>query len=93
MRKAALPEIEVQQIIKKLAYGLSDVYDKNIIHRDLNINNVVIHIPDLEPSQEELQDPGAYLKKLGRERKTRLKDLTKIKFEVKIIDYGLSCIL
>ena len=60
LRKAALPEIEVQLIIKKLVHCLNDVYEKKIIHRDLNINNVVLHIPDLEPAEDELQNPAAY---------------------------------
>ena len=59
----------------------------------MNINNVVLHIPELEPTEEELQDPVSYFKKLRKETRHLLKDLTKVKFEVKIIDYGLSCIL
>ena len=31
LRKSPLPEVEVQLIIKKLAYGLNSVYEKNII--------------------------------------------------------------
>ena len=65
----------------------------NIIHRDLNINNVCLHIPALEPNEEELQNPGKYLRKHHLMRKELMKDLNKIKFEVKIVDYGLSKIL
>ena len=53
----------------------------------------MLHIPELEPTDEELQDPVAYFKKLRKEQRQKLKDLTKLNFEVKIIDYGLSCIL
>ena len=59
----------------------------------MNINNVVLHIPALEPREDELQDPFKYMNKLRFMRNDMLMDLTKIKFEVKIIDYGLSRIL
>ena len=59
----------------------------------MNINNVVLHIPALEPRDYELDDPFKYLKKLKFMRNEMLMDLTTIKFDVKIIDYGLSRIL
>lgn len=53
-RNRPLREAEVQKIIKKLAKGLDVIYQLKIIHRDLNINNVCLHIPVLEPKEEEL---------------------------------------
>ena len=50
-RENPLSEIEVQKIVQKLARGLNAMYERNIMHRDLNINNVMLHFPDLEPSQ------------------------------------------
>ena len=63
-------------VIKKVVSGLNSIYEKNIIHRDLNINNVVLHIPHLEPTENDLLDPIDYLKKLANERKNVLSDLT-----------------
>ena len=37
-------------MIIKLSKSLNMIYEKNIIHRDLNINNVMIHFPELEPT-------------------------------------------
>ena len=37
---------------------MNAIYEKNIMHRDLNINNVMLHFSDLEPTLEEMQDPG-----------------------------------
>ena len=59
----------------------------------MNIGNVVLHIPTLEPRYDELQNPFKYLRKLDFMRDEMIMDLTTIKFEVKIIDYGLSRIL
>ena len=93
LRQGPLPEAETQLIIKKVVCGLNSIYEKNIIHRDLNINNVVIHLPTLEPTETDLLDPMSYIKKLIVERESLLNDLTKVDFQVKIIDYGLSKLL
>ena len=42
--------------------GVNAIYEKEIVHRDININNVMLHFPDLEPSEEELQDPTLLIK-------------------------------
>ena len=93
LRQGPLPEAETQLIIRKVVQGLNSIYEKNIIHRDLNINNVVIHLPKLEPTGTDLLDPISYLKRLAAEREALLSDLTKVDFQVKIIDYGLSKLL
>ena len=51
-----MQEKEVQQITLKLARALKSMYDKKIFHRDLNINNVMLHFPDIEPRKQDLQD-------------------------------------
>ena len=66
-------EGEAQLIVRKLTSSLNGVYAKGIIHRDLNVNNVLLHFPCLEPSQEELQDPRV-LEKLAKRRKAIIKD-------------------
>lgn len=51
----------------------------------------MLHIPELEPDEEDLQDLQEYkYEKLQWLREEKLKDLINTKFEVKIIDYGLS---
>ena len=67
------------------------MYDRRIIHRDLNVNNVMLHIPELEPNEEDLKDLEEYLlEKLYPIREKMLKDLRNVNFQVKIIDYGIS---
>ena len=91
-RETPLSEIEVQKIVQKLARGLNSMYERNIMHRDLNINNVMLHFPELEPTDEELQDPHL-LQKLEAIRLTKFKNLVDVDFNVKIIDFGLSTII
>ena len=55
-RESQMQEKEVQQITLKLARALKSMYDKKIFHRDLNINNVMLHFPDIEPRKQDLQD-------------------------------------
>ena len=54
---------------------------------------MVLHLPKLEPTGTDLLDPISYLKKLAAQREVLLSDLTKVDFQVKIIDYGLSKLL
>ena len=60
IRGGAIEEREAQIIIQKLAKGLKILYDKRIIHRDLNVNNVMLHIPELEPDEVDLMDLEEY---------------------------------
>ena len=53
-RNGPLSEAEAQAIVHKLANGLADLQNKKIMHRDININNVVLHFPRLEPTPEDL---------------------------------------
>ena len=51
----------------------------------------MLHIPELEPNEEDLNNLENYkYEKLYCLREEKLKDLINTKFEVKIIDYGLS---
>ena len=47
-------------IIKQLCYGLASLKSREIMHRDININNVVLHFPSLEPTQQDLLNPTDY---------------------------------
>ena len=53
----------------------------------------MLHIPALEPTEEDLQEPQQFITKVYVIRQQLLKDLTKASFDVKIVDYGLSRIL
>ena len=46
-RDTHFSEKELQVMMQQLAKGLSKVYERSIIHRDLNVNNVMLHFPDI----------------------------------------------
>ena len=62
--------------------GFDDMMSVLVIHRDLKLQNIMLHFPNneelLNMSKPEM---NAWLKKI---------DLTKINFEVKIADFGFS---
>ena len=76
---------EARIIIKQLVSGIKDVWDLGIIHRDMKLANILLHFPD-KPELESLtkQHKRAFLQTV---------DLTRIEFQVKISDFGLSTIL
>ena len=78
--------------MRKLCASLHSTFKLGIIHRDININNVLIHVHAIEQSEEQLQDADL-LDNILTLRENLLKDLTKVDFEVKIADYGLSRVL
>ena len=92
LRRSQLQEVEIQMIMQKLCKALNATYQLGIIHRDLNINNVLLHVPAIERNENDMQDPDL-CENLVFLRNMLLKDLTKIEFQVKIADYGLSRIL
>jgi len=66
-------------------HGIKDIWALGIIHRDVKLANILINFPN-KPELEGLtkQQKRAFLHSV---------DLTKVHFEVKISDYGLSTIL
>ena len=61
------------------------------MHRDINISNVVLHFPCLEPKPEDYRNPIEYASSLNEKLSEILRgNLLQQDFEVKIVDYGLS---
>ena len=54
-RETPLKENEIQCILAKIADGLNELYKRNILHRDFNINNIMLHFPDYLPIGKELE--------------------------------------
>ena len=54
-RETELGEVEIQNILWKIADGLNELYKRNIVHRDININNIMLHFPDIMPTGTELE--------------------------------------
>ena len=69
--------------MSKLVRGFYDMMVALIIHRDLKLQNIMLHFPDHIDE----------IKEMNKEEKRRfLKDIdmTKTRFEVKIADFGFS---
>ena len=57
------------------------------------MNNVLLHFPELKPTEAELQDPQLLVKLEQKRQMLIEQDLSMVQFEVKIADYGLSRVL
>lgn len=71
--------------MRKLVYGIKDIWRLNIIHRDMKLANILLHFPE-NPELGALtkNEKRAWLQKV---------DLRATNFEAKISDFGLSTIL
>ena len=69
---------------------LGDLHVRNIQHRNLTINDVMVHFPELEPTMEEMQDPNvlSILDRMEDQIIQSIQNLTDANFSVKIIDFG-----
>ena len=71
--------------MKQVAIGLRDVWSLNIIHRDMKLANMLLNFPDYpELATMNRKRKRAFLKTV---------DLMKVRFSVKISDFGLSTVL
>lgn len=73
----------IQTIMRQLVTGFSDMMSVLVIHRDLKLQNIMLNFPE---NDEELIN----MNKEERKKFLRTVDLLKIKFEIKIADFGFS---
>ena len=74
-KKKIFPEREAKKILKQIVSGFRHLYANQVIHRDLKLDNLLIHFPN----RDNLTPFNAHEI-----------DLTKEPFEVKIADFGYS---
>mmetsp|Transcript_4770 Transcript_4770/g.8171 ORF Transcript_4770/g.8171 Transcript_4770/m.8171 type:complete len:267 (+) Transcript_4770:347-1147(+) len=73
----------VQKIMYQLVFGFYDMMAVLVIHRDLKLQNIMLHFPDMG---DELMN----MNKEERKRFLKSVDLNKVRFEIKIADFGFS---
>lgn len=73
----------IQQILFQLVNGFYDMMKELVIHRDLKLQNIMLHFPDETERLKSLT---------SSEKKEYLKtvDLLTTRFEIKIADFGFS---
>jgi serine/threonine protein kinase len=76
------PEI-IQKIMFQLVHGFFDMMAVLVIHRDLKLQNIMLHFPDMT-------DKLLAMSKEEKRNFLRTVDLTKVNFEIKIADFGFS---
>ena len=83
MKNWKLPPNIVQKIMYQLVTGFSDMMDVLVIHRDLKLQNIMLHFPD---------DSERILNMSKEQKKQFLREINmnQINFEVKIADFGFS---
>jgi len=71
--------------MRSVVLGIKDIWELSVIHRDMKRANIVLNFPDNpEMLRMNRNEKKAFLQTV---------DFTKIKFEAKIADFGLSTIL
>lgn len=82
--KRKLNQVEISIITRKVVCGCKEIWDLNIIHRDIKLANILLHFPD-NPEIDKLAKTRkmAFLKEF---------DLTTGNFKCYISDFGLSTI-
>ena len=83
--RKSLTYLEVSLILRQVVIGLNDVWKLNVIHRDMKLANILLHFPD----NPEVSRMSHTLKR----NFLATVDLTIIRFQAKISDFGLSTIL
>ena len=83
--KGTIRQEEARIIISQVVAGIRDVWALQIIHRDMKLANILLHFPD-KPEMENMN-------KMQKKQFLYSVDLTRVEFQVKISDFGLSTIL
>ncbi len=92
--KGQLSETESRVILRKLVFGLHDLFEFDIVHRDLKLANIMLHFPIRDKilvGNQEYTDMDL----ISMDTKQKLDflakiDLMSIDFQVKIADFGFS---
>ena len=71
MVKRKFKENEAKTILKQLVEGFKDIYKKGVMHRDLKLANILVHLPNEDLNFKEIKDFDLKKQELNR----RLKEI------------------
>jgi serine/threonine protein kinase len=80
-----ITQAECSLILRQVVKGLIEIWQLHMIHRDMKLANILLHFPD----HPEVSTMSRNAKRLFLANV----DLTKVRFQAKISDFGLSTIL
>lgn len=83
LRNYKISPSTVQKIMNQLVNGFNDMMDVLVIHRDLKLQNIMLHFPNYDKHFFAMSSSNK--KQFFREM-----DLDKLDFEIKIADFGFS---
>ena len=82
-RQWSISPSAIQKIMVQLVHGFNDMMNVLVIHRDLKLQNVMLHFPH---ESEKL----LHMSKEQKKKFYRSVDFDKMDFEIKIADFGFS---
>ena len=78
-------ELSVKFLLKQIVEGLNEVYNKNAIHRDIKLSNILLSYPNAESKKNgkpiaNIDDFGfgKFVTQLGKMQKSDLSDFLRI---------------
>jgi serine/threonine protein kinase len=71
--------------MRHVVKGIKDIWELNVIHRDMKLANIVLNFPD-NPEMIKMN-------RTDKKKFLQTVDFTKVNFTAKIADFGLSTIL
>ncbi len=77
--------------MRKLISGLKDLFDFDIVHRDMKLPNILLHFPsDIQNELLNIILIGGDELETRRQEYLSKVDLTRVPFEIRIADFGFS---
>ena len=76
--------------MRKIVGTVDAMHQRNIVHRDLHQQNLMVYFPDLMPKDQDIKDPDSYLQGLRARIVEKTKTVPIEEYGIKIIDYGFG---
>ena len=90
-RGGRFSEIEARLILQQLVAGFKEIYKKQVMHRDLKLANILVHLPKTDLTKVNQLQGNA--KKIALNQLLGEIDLVKEDIQIKIADLGFARLL